>query len=526
MKVQGHIIVRRKAKDGNNGNDGVSYNIITSQNPISCSAAGIPKNTSVSISLYVKKGTEVARIASGTYIQVTLGGSGLGRIYKSYSGTITFSLLLDALLLSYAKSVHVTASEVDYGKTDIADFNIPIICDGVKGDDGIQGCIIRQSEWAEGIEYRNDESLTSGTRYLDIAIVTTGANTFNAYKCLKTHTSSSSIPVSNTTYWQKFNTLQPVYTPLIMAQNAILRFMQGNQLLIMKSDNKTVAAGLVGGDYPFWVGATTPGKAPFKVSITGIMTAEGAIVKNSLLQNVKITGTVRQPWSRSGIYINVGSDEKMAFDNIAAGASGGWGDGSINSMITWTTADNGRIMRIANWKFDGETFDGSVDISAPSGKYFFEDGISKSKIALSREVVELMGYGDSSNFYGYIVLNRINFMTTSKYGRKLNVLAQGRVTGTNSGASIVYKTFDGSEMSVSRGNEGRYTVYFSSSWGLTSDNSIIMLTGYGYSYGSDAPLKATLVAMYGSSFLVHTSDDATRNDGSFMFQVINLNDWV
>ncbi|MCS2737665.1 hypothetical protein NXY19_16795 [Bacteroides fragilis] len=149
---------------------------------------------------------------------------------------------------------------------------------GEPGKNGLQGCILRQSEWAKGIEYRNDEALTSGTRYLDIAIVTTGANTFNAYKCLKTHTSSDSIPVTNTTYWQKFNSLVPVYTPLIMAQNAILRFMQGNQLLIMKGDNKTVAAGLVGGDYPLWIGATTPADAPYKVSIDGKLYATGAVI--------------------------------------------------------------------------------------------------------------------------------------------------------------------------------------------------------------------------------------------------------
>lgn len=263
-----------------------------------------------------------------------------------------------------------------------------------------------------------------------------------------------------------------------------------------------------------------------KYLFKGLIETEGAIIKTSLLQDVKITGTINQPWSRSGIYINVGSDEKMAFDNIAAGASGGWGDGSINSMVTWTTNDNGRIMRIANWKFDGETFDGSVDISAPSGKYFFEDGVSKSKIALSREVVELMGYGDSRNFYGYIVLNRINFMTTSKYGRKLNVLAQGIVTGTNSSASIKYKTFDGSTMSASRtGEVGLYNVYFSNQWGLDAENYIVMLTGYGCAYGISTPLKANLAARYSSSFSVYTSDDSTRNDGSFMFQLINLNDW-
>lgn len=44
---------------------------------------------------------------------------------------------------------------------------------GNPGKDGLPGCIHRQSEWVVGVEYRNDEALTSGTRYLDIAIVTT-----------------------------------------------------------------------------------------------------------------------------------------------------------------------------------------------------------------------------------------------------------------------------------------------------------------------------------------------------------------
>lgn len=36
---------------------------------------------------------------------------------------------------------------------------------GEKGEQGIQGCITRHSEWAVGVTYRNDEALTSGTRY-------------------------------------------------------------------------------------------------------------------------------------------------------------------------------------------------------------------------------------------------------------------------------------------------------------------------------------------------------------------------
>lgn len=176
--------------------------------------------------------------------------------------------------------------------------------DGVNGANGLPGCILRQSEWAAGVEYRNDESLSSGTRYLDIAIVTSSANTFKAYKCKKTHTSSASIPVTNTTYWEAFNSLVPVYTPLIMAQNALLRFTQTNQLLVMKSDNSTVAAGMGGGDYPLWAGAVTPANAPFRVSIAGKLYATDA----------EISGTIKADNGYFGVF-TIESDS--------------WGDGLI-----------------------------------------------------------------------------------------------------------------------------------------------------------------------------------------------------
>lgn len=138
----------------------------------------------------------------------------------------------------------------------------------------------------------------------------------------ETHTSSDSIPVTNTTYWQKFNSLVPVYTPLIMAQNAILRFMQGNQLLIMKGDNKTVAAGLVGGDYPLWIGATTPADAPYKVSIAGKLYAAGAVISGDstfegTLKGVSGSFTRLNCVNAAGDAvggISFGSDGRMWFD--------------------------------------------------------------------------------------------------------------------------------------------------------------------------------------------------------------------
>lgn len=253
---------------------------------------------------------------------------------------------------------------------------------------------------------------------------------------------------------------------------------------------------------------------------TGKLVAKSITVKNSIMANVKINGTVRQPWTRSGIYIDIGDNESVAFDNIAAGGSGGWGDGSIDSMVTWTTADSGRIIRIANWKFEGETFTGFTDVTAPEGKFFFEDGISKQKISFSREIIVLIGYGDSSTFYGWVILNRIDLMTTSMYGQNSKVLAVGQVIGTDSGASISYKSFDGGKCTVSRRDTGKYMVWIP--W--VNNKYTVLLTGINSPYG--AAIKASLDGVASNAFEVHTSDDASLNDGSFNFQIISTADWV
>ena len=216
------------------------------------------------------------------------------------------------------------------------------------GAQGLAGCILRVSEWTTGVQYHNDESLTSGTRYLDIAVVTTGPNTFNAYKCKVTHTSSNAIPVTNTTYWQAFNELLPIYTPLIMAQNALLRFAQTNQLLVMKSDDTTVAAGLGGGmgaadeaNYPLWVGATTPNSATFKVRIDGKLFATGADISGHIVattgsfgnmvisDNCFDSNTGKLTFGILGTsytYISTSQDELRRTANLyLANFEGGWG---------------------------------------------------------------------------------------------------------------------------------------------------------------------------------------------------------
>lgn len=172
--------------------------------------------------------------------------------------------------------------------------------DGKDGEQGIQGCITRHSEWAVGVTYRNDEALTSGTRYVDIAMIRNNAaiDGWDVYKCNTTHTSSeSNKPGVSSSTWTKLSGVGPIYTSLVIAKNASIDFMQGNQLLIKKDDG-TVTAGLsgsiAGSKVRIWAGSATPDNAPFRVLESGKMIAT----------DVDLTGTIN---AISGTFRNVSS---------------------------------------------------------------------------------------------------------------------------------------------------------------------------------------------------------------------------
>ena len=156
---------------------------------------------------------------------------------------------------------------------------------GPQGEQGIQGCVLRPSEWALGVEYRNDEALTSGTRFIDVALVrdANAALGWIAYKCVETHTSSADKAPGNTRYWEVFGTqTTAIFTSLIIAKNAKITFMQGNQLLIQKDDG-TVTAGLSGsaegGAVRIWAGKEVPDGAPFRVDELGRLYASQADIE-------------------------------------------------------------------------------------------------------------------------------------------------------------------------------------------------------------------------------------------------------
>lgn len=160
-----------------------------------------------------------------------------------------------------------------------------------EGLQGIEGCIMRTSEWAEGTAYRNDEKLSEGTRYIDVAMIrdVEAATGWRAFKCLETHVSSSATrpgTEGGEPYWEEFAAnVMSVFTSLIIAKNASISFLQGNRLLIMDEDGD-VTAGMSGSEegeaVRFWAGSPSPDGAPYRVTATGALFASSATIEGDI----------------------------------------------------------------------------------------------------------------------------------------------------------------------------------------------------------------------------------------------------
>ena len=203
--------------------------------------------------------------------------------------------------------------------------------DGAPGKDGLQGCITRLTEWASGVEYRNDLDLVSnGPRYIDV--VTIYANNKQLkFQCGQTHTSSNSnkpTAGSASAYWQQLNDMVPIYTPLLFAENAVINFLQGMEFVVHNSKTdisvNTIIAGLVGGDIPLFVGSNTPSNAPFRVAKDGAFVATKA----------DITGTINA---------SSGTIGGFKIDESSLTATDSFGEMLLSSNLIRFTNDNTKL---------------------------------------------------------------------------------------------------------------------------------------------------------------------------------------
>lgn len=395
-------------------------------------------------------------------------------------------------------SLYAKVTAIDTNRAVITAQSLYYIASGENGENGDRGPALRGPQaWSDCAVGYVFQSGASGEEYKDLVLY--GGY---YYSCIKSHTKTASnnpgsATDTNSGLWKLADPVEIVATKILLAQYALVKNL-GVEAIDMKDAN---------------------GNIIFQAK-DGNVTCNSGTFTNGTFTNVKVIGSIRNPFNLANDSFDVDYS-----DNVAMLSSG---DGWLNAYsMPWDVSQSGRRITIVNYKWGGTLAYGKADINAPSGKYFFEDGIQKSRLKVSREIIEMIGYGTTTEFYGWIVLNRIDLATTQKYGHCLKALAVGTVSGgnSNSNTSITSSTFDGSILTVSRQSEGLYRVYYPRTWFAYSSYCHVILTGRGVCYGHSSPVKATMHSLGSGYFDVTTSDDATLNDGSFDFIIYNASDF-
>lgn len=486
-------------ENGEDGNDGVDAITIDITPPIILHKK-TATNTSYAVTIKVFEGTKqlISSNGSGSSFKCNVDTSNFptGLKGNTVAGTNVYTLIL-VVEANSNPSKDIAISIVCRGVTHKRTVSFKTVADGQPGAKGDRGPALRGPQaWSDCAVGYVFQSGASGEEYKDIVLYGN-----NYYSCIKSHTKTGKETGANNTlstdYWKLADKLEIVATKILLAQYALVKNL-GVEAIDMKDADDNII---------------------FQAK-DGNVTCNSGTFTNGTFTNVKVIGSIRNPFNLANDSFDVDYS-----DNVAVLSSGGgWLDAY---SMPWDVSQNGRRLTIVNYKWGGTMAQGQAEISAPNGKYFFEDGIQKSKLKVSREIVEMIGYGTTTEFYGWIVLNRIDLMTSQKYGHCLKALAFGTVSGGNSSSntSITSNTFDGSKLTVARQSEGLYRVFFPSTWFTYTSNCRVILTGRGVCYGASSPVKATMHSLGNGYFDVVVSDDATRNDGSFDFIIYNGSDF-
>lgn len=373
-----------------------------------------------------------------------------------------------------------------------------VLTDGKKGDQGsvgLSGCSTRVSEWAEGVEYRNDKDLEDvNVRFIDIALVQNDnlETGWEAYICKKTHVSSSSITYTNTDYWEETSqNVASIFLNFLLAKNAKIKFLQSNELIINDSEGNpsTILSGTIEGDKTrLAIGSIDIDNAPFRVNEKGVMHATDAHVQG------EITAT-------SGSINNVVvSDITSKNESFKIDVNG-------NTSINNLTANGGKFNKI---NVDGLT---AVDVDvkgkviATSGSI---DNITVSNIASKNESFKINTEGNTE----------INNLIAND-GTFKNAYISGNIVNTNDGNVIYTITgYEGSAnievLGISIGNKTTALVRVESQYYILHPHN-------GFSIVLDSSnlivseTKEPIISILGTQFLFSQSS----------YDVVsNYNEWI
>lgn len=400
---------------------------------------------------------------------------------------------------------------------------------------GERGAIPRVSKWTVRTRYYSG---SDGETYVDF-VYYEGLY----YRCLTTHTSTSmttpyaSIEESNG-LWDIENNFELVATKVAFVGEGGEGWLIDGGRIYHSS-----------GEISFTLdGAIDTNSGRYRVDNTGKLYCEEADIKKSTLTDVNVQGTMRSPfvlWDSTAETFE-GNDNVVV--PITSSSENANGREITSEKFSWNVSDSGRIIRFVNYKWNSSTAEGKVILKAPDGKYFYENGKARSQIIVSRECLELLGYGTPSTFYGWIVLSRVDVYTNGTYGSPLKVLYQGLFNPTKTiplekiwSEKLMHTGIKEDNWMVTLlDTNGKYRIHLPEYIGTEKWHVMLTPCSFGASGEITTNVRfATLMAKGYESvkcsdgvtrtlsyFDVWTADDSTVNPGGFLFQVISMADWA
>ena len=259
--------------DGTDGADAVTYWLAPEADAIQVSSGGTASPSTINCKAYKQVGGNTPVELATSETPYIYWGYNTKNPSTAYTGEdITVDTTKNYICFRLWDSNNNTQYDIE---------TIPILHDGQNGKDGQgrQGAAIRGPvEWLSTSARRwcsgngNAEGVSMEEDYLYIDIIFRIVDSKKVYYvCTKSYTQTANTNWSTvSSFWtQTDEQYEFVASKVLLADNAYIDFMTGNEIYLRDSGG-TVTAGAAGGNgISFWAGNDKPGDAPYQVNYDG-----------------------------------------------------------------------------------------------------------------------------------------------------------------------------------------------------------------------------------------------------------------
>ena len=259
--------------NGADGADAVNYWLALDADAIQVSSGGTASPSTISCKAYKQVGGNTPVELTSAETPYIYWGYNTKNPSTRYSGeTLTIDETKNYLTFRLWDENNNTQYDIE---------TIPILHDGQNGKDGQgrQGAAIRgpvewlstsARRWCSGNGNASGVSMEEDYQYIDIIFRIVDSKKVY-YVCTKSYTQTANTDWSTVSgFWtQTDEQYEFVASKVLLADNAYIDFLTGNEIYLRDSGG-TVTAGAAGGNgISFWAGNDQPGDAPFQVNYDG-----------------------------------------------------------------------------------------------------------------------------------------------------------------------------------------------------------------------------------------------------------------